>query len=176
MRGPPDSRPDLHRRLCVYHLRKWLFPDLKIPLPQKMSRTIINHYAPNKKARARFHDPLHILAHDLPIKDRPWELLQDMRYYSVILHKVIVVPKGYRTDFASVPRFFWRIIPPYGRYAKASVVHDYLCELRGSTGIDSKTTHKVFREAMELLEVSGWKRVAMYRAVRWFGPRFSENH
>ncbi|TQE91889.1 MAG: DUF1353 domain-containing protein, partial [Spiribacter salinus] len=84
-----------------------------------MSRRFCNSYTPNEKARARFHDPLHILAHDLPIGQRPWELLEDMRYYSVLLHQVITVPKGYRTDFASVPRFFWRLIPPYGRYAKA---------------------------------------------------------
>jgi hypothetical protein len=137
-----------------------------------MSRRITNHYKPGLKARARFHDPLHILAHDVPIKDRPWELLTDFRFYSAILGKVITVPEGYRTDFASVPRFFWRIIPPYGRYAKAAVAHDYLCDQRGRTGIDSATTHKVFREAMEVLKVPAWKRALMYRAVKWFGPKF----
>lgn len=140
-----------------------------------MNRKITNLYKPNQTAAARFHDPLHIEAHGLPIKDRPWELLQNFRFYSAILGKVITVPKGYRTDFASVPRFFWRIIPPYGRYAKAAVAHDWLCDLRGSTGIDSATTHKVFLEAMEILEVPAWKRTVMYRAVRWFGPRFSSH-
>lgn len=33
MRGPPDSHPDLHRRLCIYHLRKWISPAAKIPMP-----------------------------------------------------------------------------------------------------------------------------------------------
>lgn len=171
-RANPDTHPELHRKLAWYHFCKWLQPDKAIPIPNNMGRRITNHYAPTHKAKHRFLDPLHLIAHDAPIGDRPWELLADMRYGSATLGQVVTVPKGYRTDFASVPRFFWRIIPPYGRYARAAVVHDYLCDLRGSTGIDSATTHEVFREAMKVLRVSGWKRATMYRAVKWFGPRF----
>ena len=40
--------------------------------------------------------------------------------------RVIEVPQGFETDFASVPRFFWRVVPPWGRYSPAAVVHDYL--------------------------------------------------
>jgi hypothetical protein len=43
----------------------------------------------------------------------------------------VVVPKGFETDFASVPRVFWTIIPPDGKYTKAAVVHDYLYNKRG---------------------------------------------
>jgi hypothetical protein len=95
------------------------------------------------------------------------------RYSSLLVDEVITVPPGYRTDFASIPRVFWRILPPDGPYAPAAVIHDWLCDLRGSTGINSRTTHRIFREAMEVLRVAYWKRAVMYRAVRWFGPRFS---
>lgn len=38
----------------------------------------------------------------------------------------IVVPKGFVSDGASVPWFFWKIVPPFGNYLRAAVVHDYL--------------------------------------------------
>src|SRR5262245_22776830 len=38
----------------------------------------------------------------------------------------IVVPDGFVTDFASIPRAFWTIYPRTGRYQWAAVVHDYL--------------------------------------------------
>ena len=40
--------------------------------------------------------------------------------------RIIEVPAGFETDFASVPRLFWRVVPPWGRYSPAAVVHDYL--------------------------------------------------
>lgn len=36
-----------------------------------------------------------------------------------------VIPAGYITDFASVPRWLWSILPPHGRMANAAMVHDY---------------------------------------------------
>lgn len=122
-----------------------------------------------------FLTDLFLKVHDLPIKDRPYELLRVLRYYSKILGKVIEVPKGYRTDFASVPRIFWIIIPPFGRYHRAAVIHDYLYELGGSTGVDSKTAAKVFHEAMVIAGVNRVKAITMYYMVRWFGPRFKAN-
>jgi hypothetical protein len=43
----------------------------------------------------------------------------------------VVVPEGFVTDFASIPRLFWSIAPPYGWYAEAAVVHDLLYSLGG---------------------------------------------
>ena len=104
--------------------------------------------------------------------ERSYVLTGRYRYDSLIAGGVITVPVGYRTDFASIPWLFRRILPRNGPYTPAAVVHDWLCELRGSTGIDSATTHEVFLEAMEVLRVPAWKRWTMYRAVKWFGPRF----
>jgi hypothetical protein len=39
---------------------------------------------------------------------------------------VIEIPAGETTDFASIPRFLWPILPPTGRYTRAAVVHDHL--------------------------------------------------
>ncbi|WP_442908701.1 DUF1353 domain-containing protein, partial [Hydrogenovibrio sp. 3SP14C1] len=34
------------------------------------------------------------------------------------------VPEGFISDGATVPRIFWPIFPPIGRYLKATLVHD----------------------------------------------------
>jgi hypothetical protein len=81
-------------------------------------------------------------------------------------NRVIEAPQGFVTDFASVPRFFWRIVPPWGRYSPAAVVHDYLY----ATGRVSRAeADRVFLSLMEQLGVPLWKRTVMYRAVRIFG-------
>jgi hypothetical protein len=78
----------------------------------------------------------------------------------------VKVPKGYRTDFASVPRPLWPLFPPFGRYARAAIVHDYLY----STNACSRfLADCLFRELMFHLKVPTHRRVIMYYAVRGFG-------
>ncbi len=36
-----------------------------------------------------------------------------------------LIPKGFVTDFASVPKIFWGIIPPIGKTNRAAVNHDF---------------------------------------------------
>ena len=102
---------------------------------------------------------------------RHWVVMREFRYHvgAYPSTDVVRVPAGYITDFASVPRFFWRILPPWGKYGKAAVVHDWLCDLRDRP---SAEVHRIFLEAMTVLEVNPWKRMAMYLAVRCCGPRF----
>jgi hypothetical protein len=38
----------------------------------------------------------------------------------------VEVPVGFVTDFASIPRVFWSILPPDGLYTYPAIVHDYL--------------------------------------------------
>jgi hypothetical protein len=80
--------------------------------------------------------------------------------------RIIDVPQGFETDFASVPRLFWRIVPPWGRYSPAAVVHDFLYH----TGkVSRKKADGIFLELMAKLAVPLWKRFLMYWAVRLFG-------
>lgn len=55
-----------------------------------------------------------------------WELEQSLRYQG--RDHLIVVPDGFVTDYASVPRSLQWLAPSTGRYTLAAVVHDYLCE------------------------------------------------
>ncbi len=44
-------------------------------------------------------------------------------------YKDIVVPSGYTTNGADVPRLFWSFFPPNrSDYLPAVIVHDYLCD------------------------------------------------
>ena len=80
--------------------------------------------------------------------------------------EVIICPKGMITDFASIPRIFWAILPPAGEYGKAAVIHDFLYRIGIYT---QKESDLIMLEAMEVLKVAAWKRVIIYRMLRLFG-------
>lgn len=65
------------------------------------------------------------------------------------------------TDLASVPRIFWTLLPPDGKYAKAAIIHDYL--------YDNALRTKKEADLIFLDRVPRWKRTVMYQAVRMFG-------
>lgn len=83
------------------------------------------------------------------------------------------VPCGYETDLASIPRILWTLLPPFGRYSQAAVIHDYLYETKG---IDGKYTRyeadKLFYKLMLKYGTYKWKAVIMFLAVRAFGGRW----
>lgn len=76
------------------------------------------------------------------------------------------VPVGFKTDFASVPRLLWIVIPRWGTYGNAAVVHDYLY---WSQERPRREADQIMREGMRVLGTGGIKRAVIYRAVRWFG-------
>ena len=103
-----------------------------------------------------------------------YELLEALEFDSDIPGVGLVrVPPGTVTDFASIPRFFWRILPPWDTHRRAAIVHDFLY----STQTHPKATaDKVFLEAMRELKVPEWKAQTMYRAVQWFGFKAWNDH
>jgi hypothetical protein len=104
---------------------------------------------------------------------RPYKLDEPFSYYTDLLPVPIIdVPRGYRTDVASIPRLFWRILPPAGRYGKAAVVHDWLCDVSPKI-CNHIGAANVFGEAMQVLGVGLIKQSLMVFAVKTFGPRFN---
>ncbi len=83
----------------------------------------------------------------------------------------IVVPAGFATDLASVPRWLWWLFPRDDpQYAAAAVLHDYLYRWGiGAERFDRGTADAIFLEFMLILGVPTWKAWAMYAAVRLFG-------
>ena len=81
----------------------------------------------------------------------------------------IIVPAGFKTDFASVPRIFWSVISPIGKgYTSAAIVHDYLYSTHQVT---KKEADNIFLWLMQRDGVSYLKRYAMYWSVRLFGGK-----
>ena len=98
----------------------------------------------------------------------------------------IEVPAGFVTDFASSPPAVWSIIPPWGRYGKAAVLHDYLYQsiywmleqpqyralfVHHYYALNNprKFADDIFREAMIVLGVKPWRVSLMYWGVRVLG-------
>jgi hypothetical protein len=104
-----------------------------------------------------------------------WQLYRPLVYRSSFLRRDILVPKGFTTDFASIPRFFHRLLPKNGEYDAAAVVHDWLYAKAPEVfpGADESTMKMiadlVFLEAMKAIGVPWWKRTVMYEAVNWGG-------
>ena len=73
---------------------------------------------------------------------------------------------GFTTDFASVPRFFWIVLPRWGKYGNAAVIHDWLYWAQTRS---RKTADEIMFEAMGVLSVPTWKRYIIYKAVRMLG-------
>ena len=100
--------------------------------------------------------------------DGMWELTESFEYHvgKEGSNDKVEVLKGFKTDFASVPRPFWVIFPPDGQWTGAAVVHDFLYWTQART---RKESDGIFLEAMGVLGVPYWKRKIMHRAVRSFG-------
>src|SRR5690242_7880367 len=97
---------------------------------------------------------------------RYWSVLRAFTYYAKPPNS-FVVPQGQRTDFASVPRPFVWFIPTYGRYTKAAILHDHLCDLAAQGTFHRRDADGVFRQAMRVLGVPFLRRWIMWAAVRW---------
>ena len=98
--------------------------------------------------------------HDLPA-GRARKLLNDVPV--LINGQPYVIPAGFVTDGASVPRGLWNLFPPYGRYSKAALIHDFLYQFGAMTRAQADY---VFLEAMKELGVGFLARWAMYSGVR----------
>lgn len=101
-------------------------------------------------------------------------LLEDFKYQVGKL--LITVPKGFVTDFASIPKFLRFIIPHRGKYDEAAVVHDFLYSEYNTTGINRKLADKIFNFIMKECGVSCAKRKALYLGVRKFGEPFYKDN
>ena len=82
------------------------------------------------------------------------------------------VPKGFYTDFASVPRFLWPLISPYD-LGMGPVAHDagYFFGWRSRAYWDA-----ALLSCMEHDAVPRWKRVCAYAAVRLFAGGVWRNY
>lgn len=97
-----------------------------------------------------------------------WELVAPLIYSGNVLKHVVIVPIGFRTDFASVPRVPFAYLL-FGNVAdEAAVLHDY-AYTNNMTGITRKQADALFLEACDAMGTPSWKSRPMWAAVRLFG-------
>lgn len=83
----------------------------------------------------------------------------------------VTIPAGYLSDGASVPKVFWSIIPPWGAYGDAVVLHDLLCEYLSVVEngrivkISRAECDAYFNDAMKCLKVPTFQRRIIYAGV-----------
>jgi hypothetical protein len=97
-----------------------------------------------------------------------WVLMAPLEYKQPKTKQRVVVPTGFVTDLASVPRLFWTAFPPCGKYTSAAVVHDYLY-WNQSPDCDIDCADNILLVAMEESGVSLVTRTAIYKGVRLGG-------
>ena len=104
-----------------------------------------------------------------------WVVKKDFIYYmDDSKESYVYVPSGYLTDGASVPRAFWSIVPPWGKYGQCCVLHDYLCEypyyFNGLTSptLNRKMVNQIFNKAMKLSDVPYITRKTIYGGVELY--------
>lgn len=96
---------------------------------------------------------------------RRWELVESFGYQGAT--ESFTVPAGFTTDFASVPRVFVWLLPRYGRWTQAAILHDYLWERARQGTFRKSDADGIFNRAMRELGVPYLRRWAMWAAVRW---------
>lgn len=76
------------------------------------------------------------------------------------------VDHPFATDLASVPRTLTWLIPRYGIYTKAAVLHDAMCQ-HNIKVVDRFEADEIFREGMRVLDVPKIRIWLMWAAVTW---------
>ena len=97
------------------------------------------------------------------IDDGQWVLTSALIYCSDIAKQTFIVPPGFRTDLASVPRLpviFWLT---GDTSSEAAVVHDFLYSTHP---VPRVIADAVLREASEVTGVPAWRRWMIWAGVR----------
>jgi hypothetical protein len=102
-----------------------------------------------------------------PFADGTYWFLQARLVYEDSAPRTIGVDRHFVTDFASIPRFLWSLLPKWDGYGLPSVVHDFLYwEHKGRT---RRQADQVMLRAMKDQRVGVLKRSLIYGALRLLG-------
>lgn len=118
-----------------------------------------------------------------PLGDGMFEVLNNVRFYygPDLPHQYVVIPKGFKTNFASLP--FWArwYFTPQGKYSDATVLHDAMVGEFDQTPApiqwdnDPNNSHTTswneaadwFNHAMKLTDTWWLHRMIFYHSVIW---------
>ena len=114
---------------------------------------------------------------EIPTARRPDWVVARKAVYVGSLGDRFEIPAGFLTDLASVPRIAWPLLPPFGAYVAAAILHDYLYRFAPSVAAGRWPERRlfrweadgIFRRAMREDGVSWPVRRAMFYGVRCGG-------
>lgn len=109
-----------------------------------------------------------------------WTLLAPLRYRSKLLGITVLIPEGFKTDLASVPRLLLSWFVAGGRAPRPAVLHDYGYQhgtfIIDHTNVLLQVTRQdvdaVLYEAMRADPIDGSNRITanlIWSSVRLFG-------
>jgi len=91
-----------------------------------------------------------------PLRNNRYKILKDIKY------KDIIVPKGYMTNGANIPRIFWSIFPPNkSDYMPAVIIHDYLTDMK-----EYQKADQYFKDIMREIRINKTIITIFYYGVR----------
>jgi hypothetical protein len=101
--------------------------------------------------------------------NRKVQLLEDLRFLDN--DEEIIVPKGFRCDGSSIPRFFWRVCgaPTSHTNLRPGILHDYLYR---NKIFDRKKCDKIYYRALRSCGKSWIVAKLMYYALRGFASNY----
>lgn len=92
--------------------------------------------------------------------------LRSIRLHADLVVRDVVVPSGFVSDGASVPRWLQGLVPKYGRYTAAAIVHDFLYSERQGARADAD---RLFLSVMVEDRTRVLRALLMWSVVRCFG-------
>lgn len=103
------------------------------------------------------------------LEEDNWQLLEDLGYVQEEPFTAsVVVPRGFNTDFASVPRLPLAYLLAGGVGNAAAVVHDYLYR-EVPHAFTRDQADEMFYQALLACSVPRWRAWLMWAAVRIAG-------
>ena len=106
------------------------------------------------------------------IDDDLWMLLAPFSYTKDD-GTTYTAPAGMTTDLASIPKPLWNVMPPFGRYIGAAVIHDFLYQTQPCT---KEEADHVLAEAMDCAGVDHKTRMLIYDGVKFGGQASWDHH
>jgi len=96
-----------------------------------------------------------------------WVTVEPLEYIIGSTSDRIIVPKGFVTDFASIPQSLWSLgLSPHGQYSRAAVIHDYLYWAQACT---REQSDRLLLIAMKESKVGSFDELLVYQGVNLGG-------
>lgn len=103
------------------------------------------------------------------VDGRMWEILSPIEYIDDKYY--FIIPKGFKTDFATIPYFLRWFVQPTGNHTYPAILHDYMWL---HTSLKKSEVNKIFYNNLLQFGVKPWKAWLMWKATCAYGLYFDK--